>query len=127
MTALESDETIPTIDLREFDESTLRILRSLQSILLRHPVACQAAFGALVAEGRMFGATPEGRELKTRLESSSLVQQLRYVFDLTTFSMLERDQPDILPSAYIDTLFMLSGHERSDDLLDRLFRGRAAK
>ena len=127
MTTLESDETIPTIDLREFDESTLRILRSLQSILLRHPVACQAAFGALVAEGRMFGATPEGRELKTRLENSSLVQQLRYVFDLTTFSMLERDQPDMLPSAYIDTLLMLSGSSRSDDLLDRLFRERSPK
>ena len=121
------DETIPTIELHDFDESTLRILQTLQGILLRHPVACQAAFGALVAEGRMFGETPEGRELKARLENSSLVQQLRYVFDITTFSMLDRDPPDILPSAYIDTLFMLSGYARSDDLLDRLFRESSLK
>jgi hypothetical protein len=122
---LGSDETIPTIELHELDESSLRILQALQSILLRHPIAFQAAFSALVAEGRAFGETPEGRALKARLENSSLVQQMRYVFDLTTFSLLERDPPSLLPSAYIDTLFMLSGHERSDDVLDHLFRGRA--
>jgi hypothetical protein len=116
------DETIPTIELHDFDESTLRILQALQSMLLRHPIAFQAAFNALIAEGRMFGETPEGRELKTKLENSSLVQQLRYVFDLTTFSLLERDASSMLPSAYIDTLFMLGGNERSDHLLDRLFR-----
>ncbi len=120
-----SDETIPTIELHDLDEASLRILQSLQSILLRHPIAFQAAFSALVAEGRAFAETPEGRVLKARLENSSLVQQLRYVFDLTTFSLLECDSPTLLPSAYIDTLFMLSGHERSDDLLDRLFRGQA--
>ena len=50
------------------------------------------------------------------------MQQLRYVFDLTTFSLLERDAPEILPSAYFDTLFMLAANNRADDVLDRLFR-----
>jgi hypothetical protein len=119
---LKQDNTIPTIELHDFDDATLRVLKALQTALLKHPIACQAAFGALVAEGVKFAATPEGQEWKAKLESSTLVHQLRYVFDLTTFSLLERDPPDILPSAYIDTLFMLSGAERSDHLLDRLFR-----
>jgi hypothetical protein len=124
---LEPDETVPTIELHDFDESTLRTLQSLQSALLRHPIACQAAFSTLVAEGRIFEKTPEGRELRARLENSSLVRELRYVFDLTTFSLLERDPSDILPSAYVDTLFMLSGIDRSDHLLDRLFRELAQR
>jgi hypothetical protein len=118
----EPDETIPTIELHDFDEATLQVLRALQTALLKHPIACQAAFNALVAEGAKFAATPEGREWNAKLENSTLIHQLRYVFDLTTFSLLERESPDILPSAYIDTLFMLSGADRSDHLLDRLFR-----
>ncbi len=124
---LKQDDTIPTIELHDFDEATLRVLQALQAALLKHPIACQAAFSALVAEGGKFAATPEGREWKAKLENSTLVHQLRYVFDLTTFSLLERDPPNILPSAYIDTLFMLSGADRSDHLLDRLFRGLVSR
>lgn len=119
---LEFESDIPTIELHSFDESTLRALQSLQRALLKHPIAFQSAFSGLIAEGKRFEKTPEGQELKTKLEGSSLVQQLRYVFDLTTISLLEREPPDILPSAYLDTLFMLGASDRSDDLLDRLFR-----
>jgi hypothetical protein len=121
---LDSESEIPTIELHSFDESTLRTLQSLQRALLKHPVAFQAAFSGLIAEGKLFEKTPEGQKLKTRLAGSAFVQQLRYVFELTTLSMLEREPPDILPSAYLDTLFMLAGSDRSDDLLDRLFRER---
>src|SRR5580693_1180923 len=38
------------------------ILRRAQLLLLKHPVAAQAAFAALIAEGRRFAATPEGAE-----------------------------------------------------------------
>jgi hypothetical protein len=121
---LDSGSEIPTIELHSFDESILRTLQSLQRALLKHPVAFQAAFSGLIAEGEAFAKTPEGQKLKTTLEGSPFVQQLRYVFDLTTVSMLEREPPDILPSAYLDTLFMLAGSDRSDDLLDRLFGER---
>jgi hypothetical protein len=121
---LDSESDIPTIELISFDEPTLRTLQSLQRALLKHPVAFQAAFSGLIAEGRAFEKTPEGQKLKTRLEGSSFVEQLRYVFELTTVSLLEREPPEILPSAYLDTLFMLAGSDRSDDVLDRLFRER---
>src|SRR5580704_13030669 len=34
------------------------ILRRAQLLLLKHPVAAQAAYAALIAEGRRFAATP---------------------------------------------------------------------
>src|SRR5262245_33554820 len=117
----DDDGTLPTIELHSIDEVTLRTLQSLQRVLMKHPIAFQAAYSALIAEGKKFEVTPEGRRLKAKLEGSSIVSQLRYVFDLTTFSLLERDSPDVLPSAYCDTLFMLAASERSDDLLDLLF------
>ena len=119
----EFDRTIPTVELQNFDEATLKTLQSLQRMLLKHPVAFQAAFSALVAEGRKFGQTPEGKTLKRKLEGSRIISQLQYIFDITSFSLLERDPPDLLPSSYFDTLFMLSASDRSDDLLDRLFWG----
>jgi len=116
-----SDDGIPTIELHDLDASTLGVLSALQRMILKHPIAFQAAFSALIAEGKSYEKTPEGRDAKARLENSPLVHQLQYVLDLTTFSLLERAPPDILPSAYIDTLFMLSASDHSDTLLDRLF------
>lgn len=115
------DEGVPTIELREFDESCLRLLRNLQGVLLKHPVAFQAAFSALVSEGEKFAQTPEGHEIRNRLERSPIVHQLQYAFDISTLSLLERDSPSILPSAYIDVLFMLANSEDADRVLDQLF------
>jgi hypothetical protein len=123
----ELDGAIPTLELQNFDEATLRVLHSLQRIILKHPLASQSAFSALIAEGKMFEKTLEGRELKARLEGSSMVRELRYIFDLSTFSLLEHEPLDILPSAYLDTLFMLARSDRSDELLDCLFRQAASE
>jgi hypothetical protein len=118
---IEEDQGVPTLQLYNFDKTCLRVLQSLQGVLLKHPVAFQAAFSALVSEGEEFAKTPEGRELKTKLQCSLVVQQLQYVFDLGTLSILERNPQDILPSEYIDTLFMLANSDKSDSLLDDLF------
>jgi hypothetical protein len=117
-----TDDGVPTIELRELEDPALRVLRALQLALLKHPVAGQAAFNALLAEGRAFAATEAGRVLKQRLEHSVLLQRARLVFDLTTLSMLEENPPDVMPSTYVDVLFMLGSSDRSDEILDRLFR-----
>lgn len=122
VSAAAPQESAPTIELHDVDATTLRILQSVQRLLLQHPIAFQAAYSALIAEGQQFEKTSEGQVLTARLERSPLVQQLRYIFDLTTFSLLEREEPEALPSAYIDILFMLAANQRSDDILDRLFR-----
>ena len=113
---------LPTIELHDGPDRMLYVLRALQTSLLKHPVAGQAAFTALVAEGRRFAATERGSKLRTALERSELLNRARLVFDFATLALLEQDPPDILPSAYIDALFMLSSSERADEILQMLFR-----
>ena len=96
---------IPRIELKDAATVEAALLRSLQRALLTHPVACQAAFTALLSEGRHFAATPEGQAWRDRLVHSSLLQQARLVFDLTTLGMLEERAGEV-PSSYLDALFM---------------------
>src|SRR5882672_1988556 len=112
------DEGLPAVELHDFDDRAVRVLRALQLALLKHPMAGQAAFNALIAEGRAFGRTAEGRALRAKLERSELVHRARLVFDFATLSMLEESPPDVLPSAYVDVLFMLGANERSDEILN---------
>jgi hypothetical protein len=113
---------LPRISLRDPEDAELRVLRSAQLLLLKHPAAAQAAFSALVAEGRRFGETPEGRAWTQRLIHSSLLHRARLVFEITTLWMLEEEPPDVLPSAYLDALFLAGSNKELEPLLDRLFR-----
>lgn len=115
------DERLPAVELHDFDDRAVRVVRTLQLALLKHPMAGQAAFNALLAEGRAFAKTAEGRALRAKLERSELVHRARLVFDFATLSMLEQSPPDVLPSAYVDVLFMLGANRRSDEILDKVF------
>ena len=114
-------ETLPIVELHDPEDASLKVLRALQQIMLKHPVAAQSAFSALVAEGRAFANTPDGRRLSQKLEGSALLQQANLVFDLSTLSMLEENPPDVLPSTYFDVLFMLAANPASDHILNQLF------
>lgn len=94
-------------------EALVALLRQAQMLLLAHPAAAQAAFSALVAEGRRFAEVPEGRAWADRLASSELLQRARRVWDSTTLGML-REEPDAgLPSAFVE---ILAESARRDDL-----------
>ncbi|WP_437317531.1 hypothetical protein [Sorangium sp. So ce385] len=93
------------------------ILRRAQLLVLKHPVAAQAAFAALIAEGRRFAATPEGTEWAAALAGSDLVRRGRQVWDAVGMNMLEDDPDAILPSAYLEALLRAA---RSPDLEDAL-------
>jgi hypothetical protein len=114
------DDRLPTVYLRS-SEGALQVLRRLQAIVLKHPVAAKAAFGALIAEGRAFAQTPEGKAWQDKLAASELLHRARLLFDFPGLSMLERDSPEVLPSAYLDTIFMLGSSPKPDELLDPLF------
>jgi len=116
-----TDPAIPRIELRDPAATEIAILGSLQRVLLKHPVACQAAFTALLAEGRRFGDTPEGRLWRQRLVNSSLLQRARLVFDLATLSLLEEGEVNHIPSAYLDAIFLVASGGDTDELLNRLF------
>jgi hypothetical protein len=117
---------VPRIALRDPEAEEIRALRAAQLLLLKYPVAGQAAFSALIAEGRRFAETPEGHRWERRLARSSLLHRARLVWEITTLWMLEEDPPHRLPSAYLDALFMAASSEELEPLLDRLFRETTA-
>lgn len=111
---------LPTVYLPS-PEMALQVLRRLQGLVLKHPVAAKAAFDALIAEGRAFAQTPEGKVWHDKLAASELLHRARLVLDFPGLSMLERDSPEVLPSAYLDTIFMLASSRKPNELLDPLF------
>jgi hypothetical protein len=117
---------LPRVVLREREDEDVRVLRSLQALMLAHPVAAQALFSALVAEGRAFADSAVGREWMERLSRSSLLHRVRLVFEIGTLWMLDDEPSGPLPSAYLDAVFMSASGERMESVMNRLFRETAA-
>lgn len=110
---------LPVASLRASDDHLLATLREARWQFLRHPVAAQALFSALVAEGRAYARTPEGRALRQRLAASDLVRDLRVAWDLTTAEILQEDPPSMLPTAFLDALLQAASHPELEDLISR--------
>lgn len=85
------------------DDAGVTLLREAQAVLVKYPIAAQAAFAALVREGRRFAATDEGRAWKSRLAGSPLVAQARTLFEGLAGGLLD-EHGGALPSAYVDAL-----------------------
>lgn len=85
------------------DDGGVALLREAQAVLVKYPIAAQAAFAALVREGRRFAATDEGRGWKARLAGSPLVSQARTLFEGLAGGVLD-ERGGTLPSAYADAL-----------------------
>jgi hypothetical protein len=102
------------------DAAVAALLRRAQVLLLRHPIAAQAAFAALIAEGRRFAATPEGAEHAAALAGSDLVHKGRRVWDAVGMSLLEDDPATVVPSAYLEALFRAARSANLEGLLGRL-------
>lgn len=79
-------------------------LAALRRALLRHPVAAQALFAALVAEGRAFAVTPEGADLRRRLERSDLVLRSRAVWEVVTGGAFVEDPDIVMPSTIVEAI-----------------------
>ncbi len=115
------DELLPPPAEAGEEEELVGTLRALQESLFRHPLAFRAAFSGLVEEGRRFAATPEGADWAERLRASPLLPRFRLFAKMLSFSMLEQDEAERLPSAYLEGLFRLAEHPDADAVLDRLF------
>lgn len=96
------------------------LLQQLQLLLLKHPLAAQAAFSALVAEGRRFAATPEGAAWKASLAASDLVRNGRQLWDALTLNLLEEDASTVVPSAYLEALFRVATSPELEAVLREL-------
>jgi hypothetical protein len=107
------------------EEELTGVLRGLRSVLLQHPLASQAAFSALVAEGRRFAATPEGAEWKAALAGSDVVHKGRQVWEALSLGLVEEEPSTVVPSTYLEALFQATALPELEALLRRLRSTRA--
>ncbi|HZI02531.1 MAG TPA: hypothetical protein VEZ71_00825 [Archangium sp.] len=98
----------------------VEVLRRLQGLLLQHPLSAQAAFSALLAEGRRFAATPEGAAWKTALAGSDLVRNGRLLWDVLSLNLLEEESSTVVPSSYLEALFRAAASPDLEALLRRV-------
>lgn len=111
----------PRVVLREADDEVGRLLHALQRLLLKYPLASQALFKALVAEGRLYAATEEGQAWRRRLAGSPLIRRGRVVWDETSMRMLEEDPATVIPSAVVDAFVHAALMDGLEPFLSRLF------
>jgi hypothetical protein len=116
-------EGLPRFALRAPGGDPAELLRRLQLTILRHPVAAQAAFAALIAEGRRFARTTAGAAWQRSLTRSPLLRRARAPWDAATLWMLEDGTPNVLPSGFVDALCTVAQGVDLEAVVDRLMRG----
>jgi hypothetical protein len=119
MTRDVDEPPLPTLVLRRETDELGTILRDLALLVRRHPVAMQAACRALVAEGRRFVETPEGRAWHARLAGSELVRRGRILWEASALDLLDDRGDARLPTAFVDALV---GVLTSEEFLGRVMR-----
>jgi hypothetical protein len=109
------------------DPATREVIETLYAVqhaILRHPMVIQAAFSALVAEGRRFAATGEGAALHDRLRRGASADRARMIWEmLTTNGFVERPT-HVLPTVFLERLVRSLAVEPLEPLLSRLFQPR---
>lgn len=101
-------------------------IRQLARAIVKHPLAAQAAYSALVREGRAFAATDEGRRIRARLARSELASRLATAWQLVTFGMLEAEAgPGAIPSVLVEALVQAVFRSRFEARLSDALLGRS--
>jgi hypothetical protein len=103
-------------------------LAMLQRAIVKHPLAAQAIYNALVREGRAFGETDEGRALRERLVRSETTARLQTAWQILTFGMLEADAtPGSLPSVLVEAFVQAVFRTRFEARLHHAAQAAAAR
>lgn len=113
-----SDELFDLLANEPEDELS-RLLYELRWLVLQHPVAAQAAYRALVAEGRAYAETEEGRRWRERFAGSELVRRGKSVWELGTLGMLDAESDRVLPSQLVEAFARAASRRDLEDALAR--------
>ncbi|MFV8750947.1 hypothetical protein ACNOYE_10420 [Nannocystaceae bacterium ST9] len=104
-------------------EQLLALLEQARVFLLRHPIASQAVFTALVGEGRRFAASERGAEWARTLAQAPAMTRARAVWEATSLNLLSADEQAVLPSTWVEALLRSVELPELDRLLARLHAG----
>jgi hypothetical protein len=106
----------------ELDE-LLGLLEQARVFVLRHPIASQALFGALVAEGRRYAGSEAGAAWARTLAASPAMLRAREVWEATSLNLLTADPDARLPSTWVEALLRAVELPELERLLARLHAG----
>ena len=101
-----------------------RALGNLHRALFRYPMAAQAAFSALVTEGRRFARTPEGAEWQERLLSSRETGSAQLLWEILSSRTFTERTEGALPSTLLDALSRAIRVKNIEPLLARIIERR---
>jgi hypothetical protein len=119
----DGDEPIADEASTENEDALEEVFHRLRLLILSHPVAAQAVFRALVAEGRAFARTAAGQRWAAVLADSPLVRRGRLVWDVATLRTLDDDPQTLVPSAIADAFVKATAADALEPLLSELFEG----
>jgi len=105
------------------EDELFDMLTRLQLWVLQNPMAAQAVFASLVAEGRRFAGTNAGARWARALAESDLVRKGRLVWEATTLNLLEERENAVLPTTYLEVLRRAVTTKNFESLLARLRQG----
>lgn len=114
---------IPMLTLKDQEKDISEVLKVLQRNVLKHPAAAQALLSSFSAEGRKFSQTEQGRQLQKNLTESELLRRLWRLWEGTSLWMLDPDEVAILPSGFVDALFMSAASDDTELEIENLATG----
>ena len=114
--------SVPVVRFTNPDDLAV-LLERLRDVLLRHPIAAQAAFAALAHEGRRFAETEEGRAWRERLSRSDLLARVRLVWNTLGMHAFVEQPVEVLPSFFLDGAVRAASLDGLEPLLSAIFDG----
>jgi hypothetical protein len=103
------------------DEEVVAALRALERTIFKYPMAIQAAFSALAAEGRRYAKTEEGAEWRSKLAGAYSMGRARMVWEVLSLSAFTEEHTAALPSVFVENLVRTLRTQRLEPLLSRIF------
>ncbi len=111
---------LPHLLLRPPDDPLAEFLSEVSLLLVKHPIAAQAAFAALLAEGRRFATTPEGERWKAALAGSELVRRGHALWEGSLLKVLEDSSEAVMPTAILEAIVQAISRQDITDLLHKV-------
>jgi hypothetical protein len=99
------------------------LLRKVHRALFRHPIAVQAAFSSLVAEGKRYARTPEGAAWRAQLMGARETANAQLLWEILSTRSFTEQADGVLPSTLVDALSRAIRFRQVEPLLARILEG----
>jgi hypothetical protein len=106
------------------DADVIHALEVVQRAIFKYPLAIQAGFSALVAEGRAFAETSEGADWRDRLSRARALGRARMVWEVLSLSAFTEHYDGLLPGVFADTLVRALKIRHLEPALSKIFERR---